>query len=340
MEAQLEAFQANAAGSFVAPMIITPSGSIAGNGTKAQLAGQTTIGPGIGVLPQGPSAFAFDATSDVIQSSGGSQVFLPIHVVDLPSPPVLPAPLPNPFPSPIDIGQVPPTVILGPLAPPESTASPIVAGEPSKSVSPLGVPSKLGVEGNRGKSQLMDVASSQVPQNAVGLPSAPSMVEEASSTGRDGRAMPATSGADALARETAGDDESSGGAESMVAFRPADAKTATDYPVEDASAAASDSRSLDRPVVVAVAANTVAVPATAPVSDLAVAASPAVLKVKAEANAGMPIAAADYCRADMVGMAILAFAGQHLVERWRYPAPGQPRPIVMRRKKQVEQDWR
>ncbi len=106
MEAQLEAFQANAAGSFVAPMIITPSGSIAGNGTKAQLAGQTTIGPGIGVLPQGPSAFAFDATSDVIQSSGGSQVFLPIHVVDLPSPPVLPAPLPNPFPSPIDIGQV------------------------------------------------------------------------------------------------------------------------------------------------------------------------------------------------------------------------------------------
>ncbi len=302
MEAQLGAVQGNAAASLVAPLVISPLGSIAPNQTWAQPA---IIGPDIVAFPQGVASFAFEVMPDIIPSGGGSVVMRPILGVDLPSAPTLPARFLNPIPSPIDIGQVPPTMIQGPMASPESTAAPIVAGSEPSTVAPIGTASKPDVEGNRGKSQLIDVASSQGQQTVASVPSSPvlspSAVAEVSFTNGNDRGMPTASGVDALLLQTARGNESGGQAESdgqaasMTAFGGEDEGTVAAGVIADDSAKASDPRSPDQLAAVAMAVPDSVSARLATASDGAVAGSSIVTEVKPEEKAGKPHAAERYC---------------------------------------------
>src|SRR5208283_522050 len=75
-------------------------------------------------------------------------------------------------------------------------------------------------------------------------------------------------------------------------------------------------------------------PAAAP--DLTPAGLAVVAGAKPEENAGKPFTAAAYRRFDIVGLAVLAFAGQHLGQRWSRYVFIEPRPIVIGRKKPIE----
>ncbi len=320
MEVQFDANEGSANG-FVVPLYSTAE-TFSSNGTIGRSLTQLTIGPGTFTFPQGVANFAFGVMPDIVQSGGGSVVFQPIHLVDLP-----PAPAP-PAPAPIDIGQVPPRVIQGNIAPPESTPAPVFAGSvPPAAIAPTGVAAKPDVEGNRGKSQVMDVASSQGPQSDAGETSSPiqspSAVAAVSFTNGDYHAMPTASGVDGLMRETAAEDGKTlamAVASDSLAVRSESARGTSNAP------------SSDQPVAVAaVVPDSVSAP-LAPASDLAAAGSSAAANLRSEENAGKLLAAGKYWRADIVGLAVLAFAGQHLVERWRYPAPDQPRPIAIRGK--------
>jgi hypothetical protein len=382
MEAQLDGNPGNAPSGFVAPLVVLPSGSISPNGMRVQPASPFTIGPAIVTLPQTVANFAFVVTPDMIPSGGGSDAFQPIHVGDLPPPatppaPLPPAPVPTPVPSPIDIGQVPPTTIPGLVPPPESTTAPIVAGSGSTtSGTPISMALKPDVEGNRGKSQLIDVASCQGPQTDCVAASSPGSAAEVSFTDADCHAMPTASGVDALLRETAREHDSGRQAESMIAVAGEDGQALADGAVAGDSAGASDwpaviafsqsergtsdSPSLCQPVAMAaVAPDSVSAsesftsthqgarlePGDAAgarkagsVSDLAAADATAVADVKSEEKAGKLLAAEHYCRADIVGLAVVAFAGQRLAQRWTRLSPGQIRPIAMRQQKPAEHE--
>jgi hypothetical protein len=365
MEAELDVIQGNAASS-VAPLLILPSGSVLPSGLPVQAALPWNNGPAnVAFSSTTPS---FVVTPDQIQSAGGSLVFLPIGPGDLPPPQTPPAPLPNPVQPPLDIGSIfknPPAPIQGPMASPASATVPIVVSSgPSATVAPPSVALKPDVEGNRGKSQLFDVASSQGPQTVESLVSSPNAVA-AVSANRDDNATPPASGVDGLTRETARG-ESSRQANSGVASDPEEGRSVADGAIAGATAQASDrpaanSPYLHRPVAMAAVAldsvsasepsvltrqgariragdaagnqgaAAVCVPSAA-ASNPALANSLAVASAKSEEKAGKPLVAETSWHADIVGLAVLAFAGQYAAQRWRFPAPGQPRPIVIRRR--------
>jgi hypothetical protein len=195
---------------------------------------------------------------------------------------------------------------------------------------------KPDVEGNCGKSQLIDVASTQGPNTDASLASSPVTAAEASFARGSDQAMPTASGANGLTGETARGDESSSQAPSnsraasVIAFGGEGGKPVTAGAIVAAFSDASDSPSLRQPAVVAaVAPVSVSDPLTT-AANVAAAGPLAVAGVKSEKNAGKPLAAERYYRADIAGLAVLAFVGQYLGQRWPRPAPVQPRPITIR----------
>jgi hypothetical protein len=344
--------------------------------TDAAANAQTAVQPGGINLAGGTTTPAAPpvVTPNIVQSPGGSETLQPIVGSDLPPAPVPPAlavPLPNPTPAPVDIGQIfknPPPAIQDPIAPPESIAAPAVVGNgPSTAAAPSGVAAKPDVEGNCGKSQLIDVASSQVPQADAGVASLPGAMAEVSFNDRDDRAMPTTN-VDGLIRETARGDQSGGQADSSNAFTADKGSTAADRSIVDAPADASDTPGTPSPAFTPDRASVapdlasangsstlqdqaarlephdaagdrevggVSAPLTT-VSDLAAAGSLAVADRKPEETAGKPLAVENYYRADIAGFAVLAVAGEYLARRWPRPAPVQPRPIALRRQKPPE----
>ncbi len=450
METQLDAIPANTSNSQAASLCIvfgnnslgtgpadislSGSSSLAGSvtGQSASLAGSLAPASANGAVVNGYPCFpAFDdatlgnmflITPDITQSGGGSVVMHRILGNDLPpatTPPVSsPSPVSSssPVPLPIDIGQAPSTPILGPMAPPESTTAPTIAGsEPPTTVAPISVVSKPDVEGNRGRSQLFDVASSQGsqtdesvassplqspappsesvaspiddsgpstpvaplsvaiksnvegnhgrsqlfdaagsqrPQTDESVASLPGAAAETSSTDRDHRALPTASGVDALIRETAREDASSsraqsnGQTESIFSVGGENGNTVTGLAIAEVStasvfvdASSTSTQQAARPKSGDAAGKPEGGMVSDPVataSDLAAAGSPAAANVRSKEKVGRPVTAGYSWRTDIVGLAVVAFVGQHLGQRCRQVSPGQPRPINMRRKRPVE----
>ena len=220
------------------------------------------------------------------------------------------------------------------------------------------------MEGNRGKSQLFDVASVQGPQADAIAISSPGAVAEVSFTNRNCGAMPTAIGVNAMIRQTGGADKSSGNGDLKIASGGENDSAVADLAATGDSAKASDASSLDRPVAVAAvapgrlaadasssmgqaakpasgntagkqAAGATSAPFSA-ASDLVALGLSFAVKVKSQEKAGMVSTAGNYWRTDIVGLAVLAFVGQHFGQRWRQPTLDQPRPITMRRKKPVE----
>jgi hypothetical protein len=362
MDSQLCATPNNAISS-AASLMILPAGGAVLNGTSGQSAPTYTNGATIPFYPWTDSDFV--ATPGIQFRTGGDGIAR-IPIGD--PPPVTTQPpytlLPNPIRSPIDIGPVldnPPVVAQAPVLPPESVATPIAVGSgPTTTAAPLGLASKPNVEGNRGKSQLFDVAFSQ-PQP----------------TDRD---VPTATGVDGLMRESISKYESISKASLSVTFDGADGGTIADRTIAAASREASDppaaltpdlsrketgasglpslhqraavaaitsdsvsagksSRSMHReaglgPADAAAQDEAVAVPFAA-ASNLAQAGSLAVANSKSDEKAGKLLVAERYWHADIVGLAVLAFAGQHVVRRSWYPSPDRPRPIPILRQKRL-----
>jgi hypothetical protein len=173
--------------------------------------------------------------------------------------------------------------------------------------------------------------------------------------------MPTASGVDALIRQTGGADKTSGNGDWKIASGGENGSAVANLAPAGDSAKASDTPSLDRPVAVAAAApawlstdasssmvqaakpasgNTAGKQAagvtSAPFSASDLVASGSSSAVKSKDEAGMVSTAGNNWRTDIVGLAVLAFVGQHFGQRWRQLTLDQPRPITMRRKKPVE----
>ena len=133
------------------------------------------------------------------------------------------------------------------MTPPESTTTPVIAsGEPPTTVLPSSAVLKPDVEGNRGKSQLFDVADLQGPQAIASAVSSPDTVAEVSTTNRDYRAIPMASGVDALICKTGDADQSGSQSDWKVASRRENGSAVTDLALSGNPAQTSESPSLDR----------------------------------------------------------------------------------------------
>ena len=212
---------------------------------------------------------------------------------------------------------------------------------------------KPDVDGNCGKSQLIDVASSQGPQSDASGTWSPGTVVTVSFTKDDCQAMPTAGGVDVLIRETVRGEESSslarsnGQAAPVIAFGGEEGKTVaagastdgSDSPavltpaLSQIARGASHPPSLEQPAAVAPDSDSAPL-ATA--ADVAAAVPSAVAGVKSEENRGKPLAVGNSWRTDLVGLAVLALAGQNLGQRWRIPALSLFRPSTVRRRKPVE----
>ncbi len=269
----------------------------------------------------------------ITQSGGGSIVFQPIlfsHLPCMPQPSVAtpsvatsPVATPSaPIPSlhsaspPIDIAQVllnPPAAFEGPIPGGESIPLPVVAGSgPSTPGAPLSGAAKPDVEGNRGKSQLIDVASSQTPPSDESPASSPDMLAQVSFTNGDFAATDSDLAAAGL---------------------PAAANTPLVAGGEPSTMVAQISRGTSQNGKVLGSQGQLAGDTGEERTAGAAATSLAVTDGKAEEKASKPLAAEKYDRAEIVGLAVLAFTGQHLAKRLPRCSPGQPRPITIRRKK-------
>ena len=269
-----------------------------------------SVGPIGPAVPAGPKAIV---PADIPQSDGGSKVMQPIHVVDLPPESLPSVSSPNPVHPPIDIGVVfngPPAVVRNSMPPGESTPPPKVAGSGrSTPVVPPAMAAKPDVEGNRGKSQLFDVAGARGSQPAASP--APGQTESNIVLGLViGRTVAA--GTPVATADVEGPDAN-------IALDSETERTAAEGAIAGDSAAVWAWPPSDRPVAASAAAD-----------------SSAVVDVKSEEKPGKLLAAGKYYRADIAGLVVLALAGQPLGERPPRPAPCQPRPITLRRQELEE----
>jgi hypothetical protein len=262
------------------------------------------------------------------------------------------------LPAPLDIGSVfkAPPVATPPAAPlPKSTIPPAVAGgEPSGNVGPISAAVKPDVEGNRGKSRHIDVASVQCPATGVfaAVPSA--MPDSAVLAGSDRQAEPSAIQPSAAA-----------GSELPVTVTWATggegSQRATQCAVPDDSAETPAALLANRSATGPHAAGSVAVNEAMPFGEHAsqlesanaagdaalaqtaqegltggTAVAEGIASEKKGTAADRSHAAGIYRRAEVVGMAVLALAGHHLAQRWPSLSAVQPQQIALRRRKTTE----
>jgi hypothetical protein len=312
------------------------------------------------VVTTGDSSVVTSATVD--QLPGGGVPFRIILGTDLPSTPTPIGPQPPPTPLVLDIAPVLtnriPTV-EGPFVPSESIASPpvivgsasppvIVGSGSSPVVAPPTVVSKPDVEGNCGKSQIIDVAScwaspAKLTARTVEGPGGTAARRNEPSNRTESAIALVSPGENASsARFTAFSWEDRGTSVSPARSRyVAVAADASDTAVADRSSVSEYRAAQFEPGSVAAEGQTVVVSIRPGTADATVSAS-------AKATTAVPLSpredkgvrtSARSLAADTfyrIGCAMLALAGHHFRERLPRLAPAEPRPTTLRRRKPRE----
>jgi hypothetical protein len=361
MESQLSALTANAASGGTLPLYVHSQPVT----TNAGLSGAGIVWSNSAVT-FGSFGLSANSAADVsIALSGGSQ-WQVITSGDLPpvQQPILPITFPSAPQGPIDIGPIvgnPIGPISGPRPSPTPPAPPVLAGPPGPSPNAgsaqNGVPATSGdgptlsaappsaipkpaVEGNGGKSQVIDVAVSTGDGPATTSALALSAVATTRTNPSAIAAVPNTAGVDAVMRSVArSDGATASSARGQVSARPTGAvqtRGATVAAVLPAVGSQSQG-----PAVAAVTAAiapepAIAIPgASSAEGGVAADASVVAGNAKRGAAAVRPLVAGIYQRADILGAAALVAVGHYATRRWRKTEAHEPRPAILWRKKQV-----
>jgi hypothetical protein len=297
-----------------------------------------------------------NATNGTFSLNGGSPLLV-IGSSDLPpvSQPILPITLPTPPQGPIDIGPIvgnPPGPISGPRNVPSPPAPPLVVGpvQPSNPGSPQqgGVPAptpgndpgvsitpaialpKPAVEGNGGRSQVIDVAVSTGDGSGTASTIATYGVAGARAN-PETAASPSPIGVDAVMRSIARTDGAIAShasnqptiSQMSMAGRIAAGNVAA--PAVTAGETQSQLQSVAMAEVASAPEPAIAIPAASFAGGDA-------SRVKPGTAGIQPVVAGIYQRADVLAATALALAGHYAARRWRKTETDRPQPIFSWRK--------
>ena len=356
MDNQLSALTSNAASDGTLPLPALVQSSIAGagpsNGSFAIINGAASSGSYV---------FSPANAADITFGPSGGNQPLVIGSSDLPPArqPILPITFPTGPQGPIDIGPIVGNP-YGPITGPRPS-QPVVAGSPGSSpapgaaqqsgvtatpsndptasiAQPIALP-KPAVEGNGGRSQVIDVAVS----TGDGPATASAVVSYATPGTQvmaQAAAMPTPAGVDAVMRSIARSNSAIvSPATGQATARPtteaariaADRLATSDVAAREGQSQGRSDATADVGFAPEVA---IAIPAASSAeADASVNVSSGASNIKRGAAAIQPLVAGIYQRVDVFGAAAVAFAGHYAMRRWRKGEADQPRPIISWRKK-------